>query len=395
MTDPHTRTTTAPASAAPQAGSADTRVRLVEETGKYVYLGEDGVSYEWDEEKHAWFPMWDEALMQRQQAAYGTAEEDVASEAATGDDTTTTTTKRKGKRKQVFTSDEPDRKKPKAEPKKRPNTSVYVTGLPGDTTEEELKEAFERFGILMEDIKTGKPKIKLYKDANGTPKGDALISYFKEESVDLCCNLMDDADFRLGTDSKIRVSKAVFQEKEKPPPSGDGGTGTGAAATTSTTTNNGTKKVVQKKLQSLSKRLDWFEVQPGKKSDKFSKVVVLKYMFTLKELEDDPALLLDLKEDVRAECEKLGEVTNVVLYDLEEDGIMTIRFKDPEAAELCIKRMNGRFFAQRRIEATHFDGHAKYRESKSSAAAGETAEEAEEKEKMRLAAYEEWLESQH
>ena len=39
-------------------------------------------------------------------------------------------------------------------------------------------------------------------------------------------------------------------------------------------------------------------------------------MFTLRELEEDPTLLLDLKEDVREECETLGEVTNVVLYDV-------------------------------------------------------------------------------
>jgi HIV Tat-specific factor 1 len=51
-------------------------------------------------------------------------------------------------------------------------------------------------------------------------------------------------------------------------------------------------------------------------ANKNSRVVVLKHMFTLKELEKDPSLLLDLKEDVREECETLGEVTNVVLYDV-------------------------------------------------------------------------------
>jgi HIV Tat-specific factor 1 len=39
-------------------------------------------------------------------------------------------------------------------------------------------------------------------------------------------------------------------------------------------------------------------------------------MFTLKELEEDASLLLDLKEDVRDECATLGDVTNVVLYDV-------------------------------------------------------------------------------
>lgn len=39
-------------------------------------------------------------------------------------------------------------------------------------------------------------------------------------------------------------------------------------------------------------------------------------MFTLEELAKDATLLLDLKEDVREECSILGEVTNVVLYDV-------------------------------------------------------------------------------
>lgn len=49
---------------------------------------------------------------------------------------------------------------------------------------------------------------------------------------------------------------------------------------------------------------------------KYSRLVVLQGMFTLKELEEDATLLLDLKEDVRDECETLGEVTNVTLYDV-------------------------------------------------------------------------------
>lgn len=51
-------------------------------------------------------------------------------------------------------------------------------------------------------------------------------------------------------------------------------------------------------------------------ANKNSRVVVLKHMFTLEDLEKDASLLLDLKEDVRDECSSLGEVTNVVLYDV-------------------------------------------------------------------------------
>ena len=58
------------------------------------------------------------------------------------------------------------------------------------------------------------------------------------------------------------------------------------------------------------------EEEKSRAANRASRVVVLKHMFTLKELEEDAALLLDLKEDVRDECENLGEVTNVVLYDV-------------------------------------------------------------------------------
>jgi RNA recognition motif-containing protein len=49
----------------------------------------------------------------------------------------------------------------------------------------------------MPDMNTGKARIKIYADPNtGRPKGDALITYFKPESVDLAVQLLDDGDFR-------------------------------------------------------------------------------------------------------------------------------------------------------------------------------------------------------
>jgi len=68
-------------------------------------------------------------------------------------------------------------------------------------------------------------------------------------------------------------------------------------------------------------------------ANKNSRVVVLKHMFTLKELEEDPSLLLDLKEDVREECETLGEVTNVVLYDVRRYLFSVVRFSPSLSSE--------------------------------------------------------------
>jgi HIV Tat-specific factor 1 len=39
-------------------------------------------------------------------------------------------------------------------------------------------------------------------------------------------------------------------------------------------------------------------------------------MFLPADLDKDPGMLLELKEDVRDEAETMGEVTSVVLYDV-------------------------------------------------------------------------------
>lgn len=87
-------------------------------------------------------------------------------------------------------------------------------------------------------------------------------------------------------------------------------------------------------------------------------------MFTLHQLDEEPEALLDIKEDVREECEKFGEVTSVTLYDKEHAGIVTVRFANTVAAEACVKVFEGRNFGGRRIGASISDGRTRYKKSK-------------------------------
>jgi HIV Tat-specific factor 1 len=41
-------------------------------------------------------------------------------------------------------------------------------------------------------------------------------------------------------------------------------------------------------------------------------------MFSREDVEKDPGLLVELKEDVREEAETLGQVTSIILYDVSE-----------------------------------------------------------------------------
>jgi HIV Tat-specific factor 1 len=99
-----------------------------------------------------------------------------------------------------------------AVPKKRQstpkNTAVYVSNLPNDVTVNELVEYFSKCGIIMDEIMTGKPRVKLYSDQEGNLKGDALIVYLREESVTLALNILDEGEIRPG--HKIRVQEASF-----------------------------------------------------------------------------------------------------------------------------------------------------------------------------------------
>jgi len=114
-------------------------------------------------------------------------------------------------------------------------------------------------------------------------------------------------------------------------------------------------------------------------------------MFTLKDLEEDASLLLELKNDVREECETLGDVTNVVLYDLEPEGIMTVKFRDAVSAQACILKMNGRFFDGRQVVAELYTGKERFR--KSGSGLDIVDDEQSEAEKKRLDEFASWLEA--
>jgi HIV Tat-specific factor 1 len=99
---------------------------------------------------------------------------------------------------------------------------VYVTGLPTDTDPDELVDRFSKCGVIEEDD-NGEPKIKMYAREDGTFSGVALIVYFKEDSVILAVNLLDEDELRRGDSStRMSVAKADFAHKAKTGGHGEG-----------------------------------------------------------------------------------------------------------------------------------------------------------------------------
>lgn len=157
------------------------------EDGLRTYTDKDGVVFFWDTEKKAWFPKIDDDFMAAYQMNYGfidnkTVEPDILDE----DDEEV----QKEMRKEYLRKLEEEEQKVacvkrKAEPPKwfeidpENNTKVYVSNLPKEVTDDEFTELMAKCGLIVRDPQTSKMKIKLYKGADGVPKGDGLCDYIR------------------------------------------------------------------------------------------------------------------------------------------------------------------------------------------------------------------------
>lgn len=132
--------------------------------------------------------------------------------------------------------------------------------------------------------------------------------------------------------------------------------------------------------------------------------------------QEDVSAILDIKQDIRDECSKIGEVTNVVLYDKEPEGVVSVRFTDPDAARQCVQVsrlfyrmpgdptdilpqvMGGRFFGGTQVVAYISEGREKFKKTNERREALEDMAERginadDEDENQRLDEFGTWLES--
>nr|AFK46628.1 unknown [Lotus japonicus] len=118
------------------------------------------------------------------------------------------------------------------------------------------------------------------------------------------------------------------------------------------------KQVDNKKKKKLKKVEDKMLGWGGRDDAKLSipATVILRYMFSPAEMRADENLRLELEEDVKEECTKLGPIDSVKVCENHPQGVVLVRFKDRKDAQTCIDTMNGRWFGGRQIHASEDDG---------------------------------------
>ncbi|KAI1730708.1 RNA recognition motif domain-containing protein [Ditylenchus destructor] len=224
------------------------------------------------------------------------------------------------------------------------NTNVYVSGLPSTITEEQFTELMTKCGIIMKDPRSGKSKIKLYRTETGDPKGDGTCCYVKMESVQLALQILDGWDL---DGHKVHVERAKFELKGSFDPS------------------KKKKKltVAQKKkfFENQQRQFEWKPEKPRNYRPVCECTVVLKNMFTLDEIDENAARIIDLKEEVQELCTRFGTVKKVTVYDTNPEGVVTVTFESVEHSDTAVSMLNGRLVGERTIEASLWDGKTKFK----------------------------------
>ncbi|XP_035290766.1 HIV Tat-specific factor 1 [Anguilla anguilla] len=327
----------------------------------YTYTDpEDGTVYDWDQDKKAWFPKITEDFLAAYHANYGFNEDGEADPSASGaakadvpgkpgtapnPPTASADTAPGGDGAQAAEAKKKGEKR-KAEPgwfdvDKDKNTNVYVSGLPLDVTPDEFVELMSKCGIVMRDPITEEYKVKLYKDNQGNLKGDGLCCYLKKESVALAERLLDESEVR---GYQLHVEAARFELK-------------GEYDAKKKKKKN---KEYRKKMQQQQKQLDWRPEKKGEVRKRHERVLIIQNMFHPSDFEEDPLVLNEIRDDLRIECEKFGQVKKVIIFDRHPDGVASVAFKEPEDADVCQLALDGRWFGGRKLSAQLWDGATDY-----------------------------------
>ena len=271
------------------------------------------------------------------------------------------------------------RKKPKFSAKSARNW-IYITGLPLDTTEEELSTYFSKVGIIDIDPETLKPKIKLYRHKNqpcssnsgqednqskdsgevGQLKGDASICYARPESVELALQILDENLFRDG--AILSVQRAKFEQHGSTFDADKAGKG-----------GVGKRRIISESKRRVARlaaiqAVGWDESENGRIAGglKGLRIIVLMNMFDPRELDRDDDVanekrLQQLERDIHSECEKSGTVEKITIFSKHPAGVAIVKFIKPNDASDAVKSLNGKVRADgKRIEASFWDGTTDY-----------------------------------
>eukprot|EP01038_Epipyxis_sp_PR26KG_P004175 gene4175-5942_t len=222
------------------------------------------------------------------------------------------------------------------------SSSVYVSGLPHDITEEELDILFCTQGKIK--------KIKIYTNPNGQKKGDALITYTTFESAASACIKYNKLD--IGDGITLNVVRASFEGKGKNDNEGY-----------KSSTDNHNMDIVDTEIDEHENTQYVANLQKSLPKEcearKYPVVLVLNAYDPNYSSSEEEQLnyFQDLEADMLIECCQFGtiKVMQLMTPDLSIPetlvGSIAITFENEQSARDCATSLHLRWFELRQLEA--------------------------------------------
>jgi len=222
---------------------------------------------------------------------------------------------------------------------------VYVTGFPDDVTFDEISAHFSRCGVLTLDPITQRAKIKIYRDENGNIKGDGSICFAKQESVQLCIDLLDGAELRPGDPkqpSKLTIKEAEFKQRGDRIVKG----------------NNPEPTEKQRRTAKLAakQKMDWDDGKNGRLTGGGVGLTIV----TVKNAFADGASDEDFASVETALRERFPAVMKMTVFAGSAERVVMLKFKEVHSAEDCLESMAGGDLMGRKTTAIYWDGVTDY-----------------------------------
>lgn len=138
----------------------------------------------------------------------------------------------------------------------------------------------------------------------------------------------------------------------------------------------------------MKQALAWNEDDDlGIARSKALRIVVLEGMFVPSDF-NSPTFSDELENDVAEGCAQCGEIEKITVFSRNPRGIVIVKFKTSFAAQECVRIMDGRFFAGKKLRCYFWDGATDY-----SIVSAKQEEEEEKEEQQRLDEFGDWLEN--
>ena len=261
--------------------------------------------------------------------------------------------------------------------KKHAKHWIYVTGLPKSVDKDQVVQYFQKVGLIDLDPLTLQPKVKLYLNENGVPKGDASICYAKKESVALALQILDDSVW--DEHHTIQVQKAEFSASTN-------SSGNPKKRTTKPAVSTAQRKVAKLALKQAQDDGFGGRLEGGRKG---LTIVICQNMVTEHQMDDN-----ELEAHLRNQAEAFGPVEKITY--IASSNTVIYKFVEPTAASAAIRAWHHRTVPtagsddngkKQKMEAFYWDGVTDYTSTTS------TKDEAQE-EAQRHEEFGKWLEAQ-